>query len=93
MKKRIIILGSTGSIGSSTLNIIKRNLSNFSITLLTANKNYKKLIIQAKKFNAENVIIKDKKYYNYIKTELKNYRTKVYCGDISLQKIIIVNMM
>ena len=88
MKKRIIILGSTGSIGSSTLNIIKRNLSNFSITLLTANKNYKKLIIQAKKFNAENVIIKDKKYYNYIKTELKNYRTKVYCGDISLQKII-----
>jgi len=82
MKKRIIILGSTGSIGSSTLNILERDLSNFSITLLTANKNYKKLIKQAKKFNAENIIIKDKKYFKYIKNELRNYKTKVYCGNI-----------
>ena len=67
MKKRIIILGSTGSIGSSTLNILERDLSNFSITLLTANKNYKKLIKQAKEFNVKNVLIHNKIFYKKVK--------------------------
>ena len=42
MKKKIAILGSTGSIGKSTLEIIKENKKNFDVVLLTANKNYKK---------------------------------------------------
>ena len=45
MKKKIVILGSTGSIGTSTLDVIKKNLNFFSIELLTANSNYKKLFI------------------------------------------------
>ena len=39
MKKKIIILGSTGSIGKNTINIIKKDLDNFSIELLSTNKN------------------------------------------------------
>ena len=50
MKRKIAILGSTGSIGISTLKVLERNKSNFSIELLTARNNYKKLIQQAKIF-------------------------------------------
>ena len=54
MKKKIVILGSTGSIGSSLLRIIKKDKKNFKIELLTANSDYKKLIKQAKFFNVKN---------------------------------------
>ena len=55
MKIRIAILGSTGSIGKSTLSIIKNNKSKFTVELLTAKNNYKKLIQQAKQFDVKNV--------------------------------------
>ena len=58
MKKKIAILGSTGSIGQSTLEVIKKDNKNFDIILLSANNNYKKLIQQAKQFKAKNVLIK-----------------------------------
>ena len=61
-KRKIAILGSTGSIGVSTLQILRKNKSNFIIELLTANNNYKKLIQQAKIFNPKNVLIKNKKF-------------------------------
>ena len=76
MKKKIVILGSTGSIGKSTLEVIKKDKKNFEIVLLTANNNYKKLIQQAKQFNAKNVLIKNKKFYIKVKKSLKN--VKVY---------------
>ena len=60
MKKKIAILGSTGSIGTSTLEVIKKNKKNFDIILLSGNNNYKKLIQQAKEFDAKNVLIKNK---------------------------------
>ena len=43
MRKKIAILGSTGSIGKTLINLIKKDKNNFEITLLTANKNYKEL--------------------------------------------------
>ena len=61
MKKKIAILGSTGSIGQSTLEVISKDNKNFDIILLSANNNYKRLIQQAKAFNAKNVIIKHQK--------------------------------
>ena len=64
MKKKIAILGSTGSIGQSTLEVIKKDKKNFDVILLTANNNYKKIIQQAKQFKARNVLIKNKKFYN-----------------------------
>ena len=48
MKKKIAILGSTGSIGRSLLKIVKEDINNFEIQLLTANKNYKELINKQK---------------------------------------------
>ena len=63
MKKKIAILGSTGSIGKSTLDIIRKDKKNFDVILLTANNNYKKLIQQAKEFKAKNVLIKNHKFY------------------------------
>ena len=71
MKKKIVILGSTGSIGKSLLNIIKKNQSNFEINLLTARKNYKELIKQAKFFKVKNIIITDKKYFLLAKKKIK----------------------
>ena len=63
MKKKIAILGSTGSIGKSTLEVIKKDKKNFDVVLLTANNNYKKLIQQAKQFKAKKVLIKNKRTY------------------------------
>ena len=67
MKKKIVILGSTGSIGQSLINIISKNKKNFKIILLSTNKNYRKLFIQAKKFDVKNLIITDKKIFLKIK--------------------------
>ena len=86
MKKKIAILGSTGSIGKSTLEIIKNDKKNFDIVFLSANNNYKKLIHQAKEFKAKNVLIKNRKFYEKVKRSLK--RTNVFTGDISIKKII-----
>ena len=63
MKKRIAILGSTGSIGESTLKVLNKNKKNFHVVFLSSNNSYKKLVKQAKIFKAENVLIKNKKYY------------------------------
>ena len=57
MKKKIAILGSTGSIGKSALELI--DLKKFEIYLLTANKNYKEILKQARIFKVKNIIIKD----------------------------------
>ena len=63
MIKKIAILGSTGSIGKTSLKIIEKNKKNFKIELLTTKENYKLLLNQAKKFNVKNIIITDKKKY------------------------------
>ena len=84
MKKRIAILGSTGSIGESTLKVLNKNKKNFNVVFLSSNNSYKKLVKQAKIFKAENVLIKNK----IVKNSLKNNKTKVYTGDIRLNKII-----
>ena len=88
MKKKIAILGSTGSIGKSTLEVIKRDKKNFDVVLLTANNNYKKLIKQAKEFKAKKVIIKNKIFYEKVKSSLKKNKTKVFTGDVSIKNII-----
>jgi 1-deoxy-D-xylulose-5-phosphate reductoisomerase len=87
MKKKICILGSTGSIGQTTLKIISKNKKDFDIILLSGNKNYKLLISQAKKFKPKyiycnNFFIKDK-----IQIFCKN--NKIYfIDDLSLLKKI-----
>ena len=63
MKKRIAILGSTGSIGKITLDIISKNKKNFEVKLLTTNKNIDEIIKQAKNFNVKNIVVTSKKHY------------------------------
>ena len=88
MKIKIAILGSTGSIGKSTLDVIRKDKKNFEVILLSANNNYRKLIAQAKEFNVKNVIIKNSNFYDKVKKSLKNQKTKVYSGDVSISKIV-----
>jgi len=63
MKKKIAILGSTGSIGKTLFEIIKKDKKNFDVILLTADKNYKEILKQAKILKVKNLIITDKKAY------------------------------
>ena len=88
MKKKIAILGSTGSIGKSTLDVIRKDKKNFDVILLTANNNYKKLIQQAKEFDVQNILINNKIFYERVKNSLKKNKTKVFSGDTSISSII-----
>ena len=63
MKKKIAILGSTGSIGKTLIEIIKEDKKNFDVVLLTAGKNYKEILKQAKYFKVKNLIINFKCCY------------------------------
>ena len=87
MKRNIAILGSTGSIGKSLLNIIYRDLKKFNITLLSTNKNYRLIFKQAKKLNVKNLIIIDPKSYNLAIKNLKNKKIKIFNNFQSLDKI------
>jgi len=89
--KKIAILGSTGSIGTSLVNIIKMNKKDFIVELLTANKNYKKIISQTKLFDVKNIIITDKKSFLVAKKILKNKNINIYDNFNSLQKIFKSN--
>ena len=86
MKKKIAILGSTGSIGKTSLKIIARDKKNFKVELLSAKKNYKLLISQAKKFNVKNIVITDRKYYLIAKNK-KIKSIKIYNNFEKLNKI------
>jgi len=67
MKKKIAILGSTGSIGKTLIEIIKKDKKKFDIILLTAEKNYKEIYHQANILNVKNLIITNKKSFNELK--------------------------
>ncbi len=71
MKKKIAILGSTGSVGRQTLDVIRKDKKNFKILLLTANKNHRLLLKQIKEFKVKNVIITNNKSYLILKKRLK----------------------
>ena len=88
MKKKIAILGSTGSIGKSTFNIIKKNKKEFEVMLLTTNKNIKEILKQIKKVKVKNILITDNLYYLKVKKILKNRNINVYNDINNLNKII-----
>ena len=87
MKKKISILGSTGSIGKTLLDIISKDRKNFDIILLTADTNYKLLYKQAKKFNVKNLIITNTECYDKIKKDNYSKKIKVYNNFENFKKI------
>ena len=84
--KKIIILGSTGSIGRQTIEIIGKNKKNFKIILLSTNKNINILSKQIKKFNVQNVIVTDINSFKKIKKKFK--KINVFNNFEKLDKII-----
>ena len=88
MKKKIVILGSTGSIGKNLIEILKKDKKNFNIILLTANKNVSLLIKQAIEFNVKNIIVTDSKSFTLAKKKLKNIKINIYNSFNSLDKIL-----
>ncbi len=78
MKKKIAILGSTGSIGKSTIDILRKDKKNFDVVLLTTNNNYREILKQAKEFKARNIIINNKKYYLSLKKKMKNNKINIF---------------
>ena len=87
MKKKVVILGSTGSIGKTLLGIIKKDKKNFDIILLTARKNYKVLLNQAKYFKVKNLIITEHKYYKKAKSSIKSKKINIYNSFEDFDKI------
>ena len=85
--KKIAIFGSTGSIGSTLIDIVKKDSKKFKIELLTANKNYRKLLKQIKFFNVKNIIVTDLKTFHKIKSILNDKDINIYNDFNSLKKI------
>ena len=70
MKRKIAILGSTGSIGKTLLKILQNDKKNFEIVLISGNKNYKELLKQSKIFKVKNLILSDDKSYQKLKKKI-----------------------
>ena len=88
MKNNIAILGSTGSIGKTTLTIINNNSKKFDVKLLTAKNDIKKILHQALKFNVKNVIIEDKIKYDEYKYIFKKKKINLFLGLNKIEKIL-----
>ena len=88
MKKKIAILGSTGSIGKTLLDIVNQNKNLIEVTLLTAHKDYETLIKQAKKYSVKNLIITDKESFKKIKKKKINNKIKIFNNFDCLNKIL-----
>tara|TARA_B100000287_G_scaffold373908_1_gene373372 strand:+ start:309 stop:1484 length:1176 start_codon:yes stop_codon:yes gene_type:complete len=87
MKKKIAILGSTGSIGINTVNILKKDKKNLDIILLTTNINAKKIFQQAKQFKVKNVIITNPQKFLLWKHKFAKNKIKIYNDFSNLNKI------
>ena len=88
MSKHIAILGSTGSIGTQTLEVVEANPEEFVIDVLTANNNVELLIQQAKKFKPDVVVIACEDNYSLLVEALKNEPIKVYVGIDAIAQVV-----
>ena len=87
MKKKIVILGSTGSIGKNIIKIIKKDKKNFDIKLLSTNKNISEVIKQAKEFKVKNVIINDYSKFSETKKKYKRLNINFYNSFSVIDKL------
>ncbi len=87
MKKKIVILGSTGSIGKNTIKIIRKDKKNFDIRLLSTNQNISEIIKQAKEFKVKNIIINDYKKFIETKKKYKNLNINFHNSFLILDKL------
>jgi 1-deoxy-D-xylulose-5-phosphate reductoisomerase len=88
MQKHVAILGSTGSIGTQTLEVIDKNPDHFKLEILTARNNADVLIAQSRKFLPNHVVITNEDKYEYVSRELSDLPVKVYAGTDALEQIV-----
>ncbi len=88
MKRNIAILGSTGSIGTQALDVIREHKDEFEIYALTANNNADLLIAQAREFMPEVVVIANEEKYAYVKDALFDLPLKVWCGCDAIAQVV-----
>jgi 1-deoxy-D-xylulose-5-phosphate reductoisomerase len=86
-KKRLAILGSTGSIGTQTLEVVRKHPDAFEVEVLTAQSSVKKLIEQAIEFKPNVVVIGDEKYYREVAEKLEPHQIKVYAGSEAICQV------
>ena len=87
MKQRLAILGSTGSIGVQTLDIVRETPSLFEVRVLTANRNWQRLAAQAREFDADTAVIADERYYGQLRDALAGTDVKVYAGEDAVAQV------
>ncbi|MCQ2252221.1 MAG: 1-deoxy-D-xylulose-5-phosphate reductoisomerase [Bacteroidales bacterium] len=88
MQRRIAILGSTGSIGTQTLDVIRRNPDRFCAEVLTAGKNWELLVAQAIEFRPNAVVIADSSLYANVREALDSYDITVYAGQEAISQVV-----
>jgi 1-deoxy-D-xylulose-5-phosphate reductoisomerase len=88
LRKRIAILGSTGSIGTQALDVIRQHTEHFSVEVLTANFNADLLIKQSMEFRPDSVVIADESKYVKVKEVLDPLQIKVYTGAEALSQVV-----
>ena len=88
MRKRICILGSTGSIGTQALDVIEQHSDLYEAYVLTAYNNADLIIEQARKYNPEAVVIANEKNYDKVKDALSDLPIKVYAGAKALCDVV-----
>jgi 1-deoxy-D-xylulose-5-phosphate reductoisomerase len=91
MKKRIAILGSTGSIGTQALEVVKAHPDSLEVEVLTAHCNADLLIQQALEYKPNSVVIGVDKLYKKVSEALQPHDIKVYAGDDSISQIVESN--
>ena len=84
MKRKIAILGSTGSIGTQTLDIVRQHRDLFEVELISANNSAELLISQAREFDVNNVVVCNPDKYGIVAEGLKDSGSKVFAGIDSL---------
>jgi 1-deoxy-D-xylulose-5-phosphate reductoisomerase len=85
--KRITILGSTGSVGTQALEVVRDHPAVFKVAVLSALKNSKLLIQQAREFKPDVVVICDESKYNEVKNALSALNIKVLAGETALEEV------
>ena len=88
MKQRIALLGSTGSIGVQTLDIVREHPDLFEITTLTAHRNWETLARQAEEFAPDSVVIADDTHYDALRRALVDRPVKVYAGADAIRQVV-----
>lgn len=88
MKRRIAILGSTGSIGTQTLDVIRRHPDLFEVELISACNSWEALARQAREFDVNNVVLCNEQHYRALDSALEDTDAKVWCGVDSLCSLV-----